>query len=87
MKFNPEKCKVLYLGRNNPRHQYMLGATHLESSFAEEDLGVQVGTRLNTSQQCALATKAANDILGCMKQSIASRSREVIVVLCSARVR
>ncbi|KAK4806812.1 hypothetical protein QYF61_005608, partial [Mycteria americana] len=39
MKFNKEKGKVLHLGKNNPTHQYMLGATQLESSLAEKDLG------------------------------------------------
>jgi len=37
------KCKVLQLGRNNSMHQYMLGATHLESSLSEEDLRVPRG--------------------------------------------
>ncbi|KAK4824460.1 hypothetical protein QYF61_015838 [Mycteria americana] len=49
MKFNEEKCKVLHLGRNNPRHQHMLGATQLESSLAEKDSGVLVDTNLNMS--------------------------------------
>ncbi|KAK4818046.1 hypothetical protein QYF61_004573 [Mycteria americana] len=39
-KFNKERCKVLHLGRNNILHQYMLGATQLERSLAESDLGV-----------------------------------------------
>ncbi|GAB0208382.1 hypothetical protein GRJ2_003303900 [Grus japonensis] len=86
MKFN-KKCKVLHLGRNNPRHKYMPWATQLESSSAEKNLGVLVDTKLNMSQQCALAAKVANGILGCIRRSVASRSREVILPLCSALMR
>lgn len=80
MKITKGKCQILPL-RNNFMYQYMRGATHLESSFAEKDLEILVSTRLNMSQQCALVAKKPDVMLGCFRQSIASRSREVILPL------
>ncbi|KAK4828158.1 hypothetical protein QYF61_024073 [Mycteria americana] len=94
--FYAYKKAILGNHRGNPRFQYSVSSGHsiggnpldvIESSPAEKDLGVLMGEKLDMSQQCALAAQKASRILGCIKRSMANRSREVILPLYSAVVR
>ena len=87
MKFNKAKCKVLHVGRCNPKHNYRLDKEWIESSPEEKDLGVLIDEKLNMSQQRALAAQKASCVLGCITSSVTSRLREGILPLYSTLAR
>ncbi|KAJ7416592.1 hypothetical protein WISP_70033 [Willisornis vidua] len=83
MGFNQTKCQVLHFDHSNCTE----GTEWLESGQAERNLGLLIDRRLNMSQQYAHVAKKANGILACIKNSVGSRTRELILSLYSALVR
>ncbi|KAJ7408538.1 rna-directed dna polymerase from mobile element jockey-like [Pitangus sulphuratus] len=73
--FNKTKCNVLHLSQGKPWDQYRLWDEQIKSCIAKKDLGLLVDERLDMIWQCAFAAQKANSILGCTKNSVASRMR------------
>lgn len=71
MQFNRDKCGVLCMGRKTPGNNPGLPA--------EKDPGLVSHSKLDRSQQHALAAERATSTLGCMNRSPANRPREVII--------
>lgn len=79
-----ENAKSYTWGRTNLE---LARTTQLVSSLEGKDLDVLVDTKLNMRQQCVLTAKMSNSILGCIRQSIPSRSSEMILPLYSTLMR
>ena len=87
MVFNLAKCKVMHLGRSNPRNTYTMNGTVLSETNEEKDLGVWIDSSLKPGTQCGVAAKTANQVLGLITKSFHYRTKNTLVPLYKSLVR
>ena len=78
MLFNVDKCKVMHLGHNNPKVNYIMETIQLQEVSEEKDLGIIVSDDFKWNKQCTAVVKQANRILGMIKRNFMDRSKETI---------
>lgn len=67
IKFNSEKCKILYLGSNNPKYKYHIKegdqVSELTETTSEKDLGVFIDPCLTFNDRISTAVKKSKKIV------------------------
>src|SRR2546425_4424271 len=87
MSFNTDKCSVIHLGNDNPKHKYSLCGSDLRESIKERDLGIIVDSSMKFTEQCNIAIKNANSTLGLIRRTIKCKSKNIITKLYKTLVR
>ena len=68
MKFHPQICKVIHVGKDQDNYPYTMRADGqpigLEYANDEKDLGVTIDDKLTFEQHCDLTVDKANRVLG-----------------------
>lgn len=73
MKLSNEKCRVFHLRQNNA----IQTGKCLSISPVGKDVGVLEDASLKVSQQCFLTVRKANHIVGCIRNDVHKRLKEV----------
>ena len=91
MKFHPDKCHVMHIGTNNPRHDYTMNKDdqlhNLEKVSSEKDLGIILDDKLKFSEHINTKINKANQIVGCLKHTFKHMTKDIFKLLFKSLVR
>ena len=92
MKFHPQKCKVMHLGKNNPNHEYSMynedGSIHkLEPVNVEKDLGIHIDDKLKFTNHCQNKINSANRTLRYIRHTFKYLDENMFLLLYKSLVR
>ena len=89
MQFNVSKCKVMYVGRKNPRFSYSMRNNGLQVVETEKDLRIMIRSDLKSSQsqQCIYAYEKAIRVMGMIRRMIWYKEPKIMLSLYKRLVR
>ena len=87
MHFNVKKCCIVHFGQKNAKHVYKMNGQALESVSVQRDLGVSITNNCLPGNQCALAAKKANQVLGQINRSFSVKTKDVMLQIYKVFVR
>jgi len=92
LKFHPEKCSVIKLGRQKSEGKYFMNKgqeqqLELRESGVERDLGVMVDSGLVFKEHVAYCTAKANKVVGIIRRSFDHLTEHTFVQLYKSLVR
>ena len=87
MLFNVEISVVMHNGTNNKLYSYSMNNATLKTVDVERDVGVIINKNGKYSEQCLMAAKKENCVLGMIKRNIKSKNAAIIMRLYKSLVR
>lgn len=93
MRFHPQKCKVLRVGKGHPDAEYTMtvkstGIVHtLDRSTLEVDLGVSVDSLLEFSEHIQKAAAKGNRLLGMTRRTLTFIDADVMMFIYKGLIR
>ena len=87
MRFNIAKCKIMHVGRNNPRYEYNMAGIKLSEVEEEKDIGVTIQSNLKPSKHCQKIAGTASAVLRQLTKNFHYRDRHVFKKLYVQYVR
>ena len=87
-RMNPRfRGSSLHIGRANGKEPYEMHNTVLLKTSKEKDLGVTISADWKVSEQCGIAARKGNQLLGMIKRNITYREKNSIIPLYKSIVR
>ena len=91
LQFNKDKCKILHLGKNNPKYNYTIGEeeniVNLSETELEKDLGIYIDPNLDLKKHIKSIVKKASHTSYKILKNFSYKTSSILVPLFKTLVR